>query len=81
MLSFELEGGSEAVRSFATALQVFTFAESRGGVESLIAHPTTMTHAGMGEEARLAAGINDSLLRVSIGLEAEADRYLTLRLV
>ncbi|NTA40114.1 cystathionine gamma-synthase [Agrobacterium salinitolerans] len=73
MLSFELEGGLEAVRSFVTALKVFTLAESLGGVESLIAHPTTMTHAGMGEEARLAAGINDSLLRVSIGLEAEQD--------
>jgi cystathionine beta-lyase/cystathionine gamma-synthase len=47
--------------------------ESLGGVESLIAHPATMTHAGMGEEARRAAGITDGLLRLSVGLEAEAD--------
>ncbi|MDW5317563.1 cystathionine gamma-synthase [Rhizobium sp. PL01] len=73
MLSFELEGGLDAVRGFVAALKVFTLAESLGGVESLIAHPTTMTHAGMSEDARSAAGINDSLLRVSIGLEAEED--------
>jgi cystathionine gamma-synthase len=73
MLSFELEGGVEAVRGFVAALKVFTLAESLGGVESLIAHPTTMTHAGMSEDARSSAGINDSLLRVSIGLEAEED--------
>ena len=73
MLSFELAGGIEAVRNFVTAIQVFTLAESLGGVESLIAHPATMTHAGMGAEARRKAGINDSLLRMSVGLEAEAD--------
>jgi cystathionine gamma-synthase len=73
MLSFELEGGIEAVRNFVTAIQVFTLAESLGGIESLIAHPATMTHVGMGAEARRKAGINDSLLRMSVGLEAEAD--------
>ena len=73
MLSFELEGGIEAVRRFVADLKVFTLAESLGGVESLIAHPTTMTHAGMGEEARQAAGIREGLLRVSVGLEAEED--------
>jgi len=52
---------------------VFTLAESLGGVESLIAHPATMTHAKMGVEARRTAGISDSLLRLSVGLEAEAD--------
>lgn len=73
MLSFELNGGIEAVRTFVSAIRVFTLAESLGGVESLIAHPATMTHVGMGAEARHKAGINDSLLRMSVGLEAEAD--------
>ena len=73
MLSFELHEGLEAVRRFVAALRVFTLAESLGGVESLIAHPASMTHVGMGEEARRAAGISEGLLRVSIGLEAEED--------
>jgi cystathionine gamma-synthase len=73
MLSFELKGGREAVRRFVEALEIFTLAESLGGVESLVAHPATMTHAGMGAEARQAAGITDTLLRLSIGIEAEAD--------
>ncbi|MBB6303608.1 cystathionine gamma-synthase [Rhizobium leucaenae] len=73
MLSFELNGGIEAVRRFVTGLTVFTLAESLGGVESLVAHPASMTHVGMGEEARRAAGISEGLLRVSVGLEAEKD--------
>jgi len=73
MLSFDLQGGSEAVRRFVTGVRVLTLAESLGGVESLIAHPATMTHADMGEEARTVAGIGDGLLRLSIGLEAEED--------
>ena len=73
MLSFELRGGTEAVRRFVEAVEVLTLAESLGGIESLIAHPATMTHAGMGPEARRAAGIGDSLLRLSVGLEAETD--------
>lgn len=73
MLSFELKGGADAVRRFVEAVEIFTLAESLGGVESLVAHPTTMTHASMGAEARRAAGIGDSLLRLSIGLEAEGD--------
>lgn len=73
MLSFELKGGLQAVRCFVAAIRVFTLAESLGGVESLVAHPATMTHVGMGPEARMAAGITDSLLRLSIGLEAEVD--------
>lgn len=73
MLSFELNGGIAAVRGFVAGLKIFTLAESLGGVESLIAHPATMTHVGMGEQARLAAGISEALLRVSIGLEAEED--------
>lgn len=73
MLSFELAGGEAAVRQFISAVRFFTLAESLGGVESLLAHPATMTHADMGEEARTAAGINDSLLRLSVGLEADQD--------
>jgi cystathionine gamma-synthase len=73
MMSFELAGGVEAVRQFVEAVAIFTLAESLGGVESLVAHPATMTHAGMGSEARRAAGISDGLLRLSVGLEAEAD--------
>jgi cystathionine gamma-synthase len=73
MLSFELKGGTDAVRRFVEALRLFTLAESLGGVESLVAHPTTMTHAGMDAEARRLAGITDGLLRLSVGLEAEAD--------
>lgn len=73
MLSFELKGGVDAVRRFVEAVEVFTLAESLGGVESLLAHPATMTHAGMGAEARRVAGISDGLIRLSIGLEAEAD--------
>jgi cystathionine gamma-synthase len=72
-MSFELAGGVEAVRQFVEAVAIFTLAESLGGVESLVAHPATMTHAGMGSEARRAAGISDGLLRLSVGLEAEAD--------
>ncbi|MGB3866694.1 MAG: cystathionine gamma-synthase [Xanthobacteraceae bacterium] len=73
MLSFELNGGTDAVRAFVEAVRIFTLAESLGGVESLIAHPATMTHVKMGAEARRVAGISDSLLRLSVGMEAEAD--------
>jgi len=73
MLSFELAGGEAAVRAFLAGLQSFTLAESLGGVESLIAHPATMTHAGMDADARLRAGIGPGLLRVSVGIEATLD--------
>jgi cystathionine gamma-synthase len=55
------------------ALGLFTLAESLGGVESLIAHPPTITHAAMDPEARREAGIGDQLLRVSVGLESADD--------
>ena len=73
MLSVELEGGTDAVRAFLDGLQCFTLAESLGGVESLIAHPATMTHAAMSAEARAAAGIGDGLLRLSVGIEHADD--------
>lgn len=73
MLSFELEGGAETVRAFLGAIKVFVLAESLGGVESLVAHPQSMTHAGMSAEARQAAGIGAGLLRLSVGLEDQLD--------
>jgi len=73
MLSFELRGGEAAVEAFLTGLECFTLAESLGGVESLISHPASMTHAGMEESARLRAGIGAGLLRVSVGIEDPAD--------
>lgn len=73
MLSFEIDGGEREVRATLERLGVFTLAESLGGVESLIAHPATMTHASMAPEARRTAGISDTLLRLSIGLEHEDD--------
>lgn len=68
MLSFDLEDEA-AVRVFLDGLECFTLAESLGGVESLIAHPATMTHAAMSAEARTQAGIRDGLLRLSVGIE------------
>jgi cystathionine gamma-synthase len=73
MLSFELKGGEAAVEAFLTGLECFTLAESLGGVESLISHPASMTHAGMEESARVRAGIGPGLLRVSVGIEDPAD--------
>jgi cystathionine gamma-synthase len=73
MLNFEIAGGIDDVRKFVESVEIITLAESLGGVESLIAHPATMTHAGMSPEARRVAGISDSLLRLSIGLESETD--------
>jgi cystathionine gamma-synthase len=73
MLSFELKGGEPAVEAFLEGLGCFSLAESLGGVESLIAHPASMTHAGMDKAARLRAGIGEGLLRVSVGIEAAED--------
>ncbi|WP_338883756.1 cystathionine gamma-synthase [Xenorhabdus sp. TH1] len=73
MLSFELDGDEQAMCRFLSALKLFTLAESLGGVESLISHTATMTHAGMSAEARTQAGITDSLLRVSVGIEDSQD--------
>ena len=73
MVSFELHGGIDAVQRVVNSLQCFTLAESLGGVESLVAHPATMTHASMDEAARATAGIQDSLLRLSVGIEHADD--------
>ena len=73
MLSFEIAGGLKAATQFCQSLNIFKLAASLGGVESLICLPETMTHRGMAKEARRAAGISDSLLRLSVGIESESD--------
>jgi cystathionine gamma-synthase len=73
MLSFDIRGGKAAAFRFIEALQIFAFAESLGGVESLIEHPETMSHASMTPEARKAAGITDANLRISVGIESSDD--------
>lgn len=78
MLSFEL-ADEAAVRTLVDTLEYFTLAESLGGVESLIAHPATMTHAAMSAEARAAAGIGDGLVRISVGIEASEDLLADMR--
>jgi len=69
MMSFEVKGGVEAVKKLFKHLNIFTLAQSLGGVESLISHPSTMTHAGMEIEAQIEAGITQSLIRISVGIE------------
>jgi len=73
IVTMELAGGENAVRRFVDGLKYFSLAESLGGVESLVAHPASMTHAAMAPEARAAAGLVDGLLRLSIGIEAVED--------
>jgi cystathionine gamma-synthase len=73
IISLELKGGTAAVSAFVDGLQCFSLAESLGGVESLVAHPATMTHAAMDPQARERAGLVDGLLRLSIGIESCAD--------
>jgi len=79
MLSFELAGGGEAAVQLAENVALFQLAASLGGVESLICQPSTMTHRGMDEAARLDAGITDSLLRLSVGIEGEEDLVNALK--
>ena len=73
IVTLELEGGHEAVREFVSGLECFSLAESLGGVESLVAHPATMTHAAMDPAARAKAGLTDGLIRLSVGIEALED--------
>ncbi len=73
MLSFEVVHGTAGVRACVEGLELFSLAESLGGVESLVAHPASMTHAAMDAAARARAGISDSLLRLSVGIEAGDD--------
>ena len=83
MLSFELKGnpdnGQAAVRAFVEHLTLFSLAESLGGVESLVCHPPSMTHAAVAPEALAAAGVMPNLLRLSVGLESVEDLVIDVR--
>ena len=69
MISIEVKGGEKGARKFANKLKLFSTAESLGGIESLINHPWTMTHAAIPEEQRLEAGMTPGLVRLSVGIE------------
>jgi O-succinylhomoserine (thiol)-lyase len=71
--SFRLRGGEDAVKQLLARCRVFTLAESLGGVESLIEHPSTMTHASVPRDVQLQMGITPDLIRVSVGLEDVGD--------
>lgn len=73
MISFELKGGIEAGRRLMDAVKLATLAVSLGGVETLVSHPASMTHASMGKEAREASGISDGLVRYAVGIETVED--------
>ncbi|MBI5725988.1 MAG: PLP-dependent transferase [Planctomycetes bacterium] len=73
MLSFDIRGGAAAAFDFIKHLKIFAFAESLGGVESLIEHPETMSHASMSPQARMEAGISPGTIRVSPGIESTPD--------
>jgi cystathionine gamma-lyase len=73
MISLKLNGGIPAAQRFMTRTKLFSLAESLGGVESLVCHPTTMTHASIPKEVREARGVDDGLIRLSVGIEDVAD--------
>jgi cystathionine gamma-lyase len=79
MISLSLEGGKEAALRFLTRTKLFSLAESLGGVESLVCHPATMTHASIPTELRHARGIDDGLVRLSVGIEDVDDLQEDLR--
>jgi cystathionine beta-lyase/cystathionine gamma-synthase len=73
MVSFEVNGGIEKVNSVLRSVKIFAVAESLGGIESLICHPQTMTHASMNPVLREQAGINERVIRLSVGIEDAQD--------
>jgi cystathionine gamma-synthase len=73
IVSFELDASLEETRAFTRRLQLWTLAESLGGVRSLFCHPATMTHASVEPDVRRSVGISDSLIRLSAGLEDPRD--------
>src|SRR5205823_11162004 len=79
MISLRLQGGAEAARRFLPRTRLFSLAESLGGVESLVCHPATMTHASIPAEVRQARGVDDGLIRLSVGVEDAADLQEDLR--
>ena len=78
MLSFELDADRANIAQFLSGTNLFQLAESLGGTESLICHPSSMTHRAMDDEAQAKAGINEGLIRVSVGLEDSADQLSEL---
>jgi cystathionine beta-lyase/cystathionine gamma-synthase len=79
MMSVALKGGKDAALRLLTRTRLFSLAESLGGVESLIGHPATMTHASIPAEVRQARGIDDGLVRLSVGIEDPDDLQGDLR--
>lgn len=79
MISFEVKGGLDAGKRVATATKLFSLAESLGGVESLIGHPATMTHAAIEPAQRHAIGLRDGLIRLSVGIEDARDLIADLK--
>ena len=79
MISVSIKGGREAALKFMTRTKLFSLAESLGGVESLVCHPVTMTHASIPAEIRLARGIDDGLVRLSVGIEDVNDLQADLQ--
>ena len=74
MISFDLKNDSmDAANKVLSSTKLFSLAESLGGVESLIGHPASMTHASIPREQRLASGLTDSLIRLSVGIETYED--------
>jgi cystathionine beta-lyase/cystathionine gamma-synthase len=73
IVTFTLPGGNEQVRRLVKALKLFLFAESLGGVESLVCHPATMSHAVMSPQERAKVGISDGTIRLSVGIEDTQD--------
>jgi cystathionine beta-lyase/cystathionine gamma-synthase len=79
MISLKLKGGADAAKRFAARTKLFSLAESLGGVESLLCHPATMTHASIPVEVRTKRGVDDRLLRLSVGIEDVVDLREDLR--
>ncbi|MEZ0391510.1 MAG: cystathionine gamma-synthase [Pseudobdellovibrionaceae bacterium] len=79
MITFYIKGGMDAARTFLESVQIFALAESLGGVESLVEHPAIMTHASVPAETRKALGIDDSLIRLSVGVEDLEDLMADLK--
>jgi cystathionine beta-lyase/cystathionine gamma-synthase len=79
MISMRLKGGAEGAKRFLPRTRLFSLAESLGGVESLVCHPATMTHASIPTDIRVARGVDDGLIRLSVGIEDADDLQEDLR--
>jgi cystathionine beta-lyase/cystathionine gamma-synthase len=80
MFSFRLKGGAEAAKRFLGKTKLFSLAESLGGVESLVCHPVSMTHGSIPKEIREARGVDDGLIRLSVGIEDVDDLKMDLKM-